>query len=122
MKNPFVIAALAPRHLLSLSLLCVLLLSGCAHTDISVVNSQGKAQRIAHFEGDMQIVSFKYNDGTQHIAFTAQSVSHSAATLAQGQAADTVLGGVATAVTSTGIAVGTSGILPGGIAALIKKL
>ena len=94
--------------------------SGCAHTNFSATDCAGHSHGVAHFEGDMVGQSFTYYDGKTNIAWNCTSVSHSAATQAQGQAADTTLGGVATVGTSAGMAVATSGMLPGGLGALFS--
>lgn len=93
--------------------LCFLLCS-CAGTEF---RAGGKP--VAKFQGDMAGQSFHYADSTTTIDWTCQSVSHSAATLAQGQAADQVLGGVATAASGVGTGVALSGALPGGLTSLI---
>lgn len=66
----------------------------------------------------MQNQHFSYAGTSTRITWNASTVSHSSATLAQGQAADTVLGGVATNLTAAGIAVATSGAVPGGLGTL----
>lgn len=92
------------------------ILSGCAHSTFYV---DGK--RVAAFQGDMTKQHFLYKRNGVTIVWNADTISHSAATLAQGQAAHEVIGAAATLSTATGIAVATSGALPGGIGALIHR-
>ena len=101
-------------------ILCALFLSACAHTDFYAVNSQGKSARLAHFEGDMLNSKFSYAGNGVKISWTSDNVSHSSATLAQGAAANNVMHGAATLGTAAGMAVATSGMLPGGIAGIFK--
>lgn len=76
-------------------ILLPLLFSACAQTTLY---RDGKV--IARFQGDMSKVS--YADGDIH--FAADSVNHSAATLAQGEAADSKIKAVGIAVATSGIA------------------
>ena len=122
LSKPFVIPPPAKTVLITAAALSALMLAGCAHTDVSAVNAAGKSQRILHIEGDSQLLSFSYQNGDQKISLTCQTLSHSTATLAQGNAAHEVLGGVATLTTAAGMAAATSGMLPGGIGALVSKI
>ncbi len=75
----------------------MLLLGSCAHTDL--YDSNGK--RIARFEGDMTGVSYHRSaDGSVDLS---GNISHSAATLAQGQAASGKLAATGTALAASGI-------------------
>ena len=98
--NPFPGIPLKPVAAVVALLLAMCFITGCAHTNFNATDSAGHSHRVAHFEGDMVGQSFTYNDGKTAINWTCTSVSHSAATQAQGQAADTVLGGVSTATSS----------------------
>lgn len=78
-------------------LLLSILLTACAHTDF-----YRNGQRIAHFEGDMGPMSFSVaKDGTMTWSGT---VSHSAATTAQGQAAANKITAIGAAAAAVGIA------------------
>ena len=119
MKKAAVLAA-SVRTGLAVLMLCFLM--GCAHTSFAAMDGSGKGCCIAHFEGDMTGQSFHYFDGRTTVAWYCQSVSHSAATTAQGAAAHQVIGGVATGISATGAAVAVSGMLPGGLGGLFNSL
>lgn len=101
-------------------LICCFLFAGCAHTDIYAPDNKGDFHKIAHFEGDMTKQTFSYAMGKTRIAWKCDSVSHSAATLAQGQAGDVVLGGASTFVTSIGFAAAPGGPIAGTAAGLMS--
>jgi hypothetical protein len=74
--------------------LLALLFTGCAHTDL-----YSKGVRVAHMEGDMTGMTFRYHaDGS--IDLMATRVSHSTATRAGTDA-----------ITKTGTAILTSGLV-----------
>lgn len=78
------------------TILIAALLSSCAHSDLY---EDGK--KVAHFEGDMSGIVYKrYADGRIEMTGT---INHSAATLAQGQAAASKLGAVGVAVAASGL-------------------
>ena len=87
------------------ALLSLALMSGCAQT---VLYSPGSGKRLASFQGDM--TGSSYSGGG--VTWNVQQVSHSTATLAQGQAASSVIGATGTAVAGAALSVGASGWLP----------
>lgn len=94
----------------------VISVTSCAQTTFY---ANGKP--LARFQADMSNQKFTYKGNGVKISWSADTVNHSAATLAQGQAANNVLHGVATDITSAGIAVATSGAIPGGLGTLFRK-
>lgn len=83
-------------------LLC-LLFTGCAQT---VLYSPVTGKRLASFQGDM--IGSSYSGGG--VTWTVQQVSHSAATLAQGQAAANVITSVGASAAGVALAAGSSGL------------
>jgi hypothetical protein len=86
-------------------LLLVALLPGCAQT---VLYAPASGRRLASFQGDM--TGSHYSGGG--VTWDVQQVSHSTATLAQGQAAANVIGATGTAVAGAAVAIGASGWVP----------
>ena len=86
-------------------LLVVALFTGCAQT---ILYSPTGGKRLASFQGDM--TGSHYAGGG--VVWDVQQVSHSTATLAQGQAAANVIGATGTAVSGAAISIGASGWLP----------
>lgn len=80
-----------------------LLFSSCAQT---VLYSPVTGKRLASFQGDM--VGSAYSGGG--VTWTVQQVSHSTATLAQGQAAANVITSIGASAAGVALAAGSSGI------------
>lgn len=84
-----------------------LFLCCCAETRIYEPNANGKGSHlVAIVQSD--VVKFHYHHGRTEV--TADSLNNSAATLAQGTAAQNVLTGVSSVTAATGSAILTSGI------------
>lgn len=82
---------------LTLGLIIAVALSGCAST---VLYRDGK--RIARFDGDMTGVRYiQHADGSCEL--TGETIDHSSATLAQGQAASNKIAAAGVAVAASGL-------------------
>lgn len=86
----------------------MVVLTGCAQT--TLYGPGGK--RIANLQGDYTGLRYNATGPGYSVSLQADTVSHSAATKAQGDAAHSVLGGAGTLTTAVGTAILTSGVAP----------